>query len=156
MIGVEITSRGRLLGIDHGNKRIGLAICDANWTAARPLEILVRKDRTTDFARINSILTKQHIAAIVIGLPELPEQNPDHPVTDQSHTVRRWASRLAAAVSLPVYLWDERYSTFEAEELAAETGRRGNGPLDDYAAAVILQSFIDEHPAGTPNPAPIK
>src|SRR5437868_2112972 len=107
--------RGRLLGIDHGSKVIGLAICDANWIAARPLELLTRKDRATDFARIMTIIAQQQIEAVIVGLPELPEAGD---VKNQADSVRRWVSRLAAVVSVPVYLWDEQYSTFEAEQLA--------------------------------------
>jgi putative Holliday junction resolvase len=145
--------RGRLLGIDHGSKVIGLAVCDANWIAARPLELLTRKDRASDFARINAIIARQEIAAVVVGLPELPEAGD---VTNQADTVRRWISRLASAVSVPVYLWDEQFSTFEAEQLAIEAGERLTGRVDDRAAAVILQSFINAHPPDTPLPEPIK
>ena len=132
---------------------IGLAICDANWTAARPLELLVRRTRAQDFAHINAVIVQQEVAAIVVGLPELP---PDHSVTGQASTVRRWVTRLAAVVSVPVYLWDERYSSFEAEQIAEEVGLDRARRIDDRAAAVILQSFIDAHPAGTPLPTPVK
>src|SRR5205814_9357930 len=94
----SMSTRGRLLGIDHGEKVIGLAICDANWIAARPLELLVRRTRAQDFAHINAVIAQQEIAAIVVGLPELP---PDHNVTGQANTVRRWVTRLASAVSVP-------------------------------------------------------
>src|SRR5215813_866784 len=92
------TARGRLLGIDHGTKVIGLAICDANWIAARPLELLSRKSRAEDFARIQQIIAKQRVAAIVVGLPELPGEGN---ATSQANTVRRWSTRLAAAIKLP-------------------------------------------------------
>jgi RNase H-fold protein (predicted Holliday junction resolvase) len=57
---------------------------------------------------------------------------------------------------LPVYLWDEQYSTFEAEQLAEETGKHVTGRIDDRAAAVILQSFINAHPPGAALPLPVK
>lgn len=145
--------RGRLLGIDHGEKVIGLAICDANWTAARPLELLIRHTRAQDFAYIRNVIAKQEIVAVVIGLPELP---PEHNVTGQANTVRRWSTRLAAAVNVPVYLWDEQYSSFEAEQIAVEIGLEQAARIDDRAAAIILQSFIDAHPDGTLLPAPVK
>src|SRR4051794_2414603 len=110
--------RGRLLGIDHGTKVIGLAVCDANWLFARPLQLLKRKDRETDFAHIRDLMREQQIAAIFVGLPEQPA---DQIITSegptQAGTVRRWASRLAAAVAVPVYLWEEQFSSFEAERL---------------------------------------
>ncbi len=148
-----MSTRGRLLGIDHGNKVIGLAVCDAAWIAARPLRLLTRKNRAADFAAIQQILDEQHIAAIVVGLPDMPETFSG---VSQAHTVRRWVSRLAAAVSIPVYLWDEQLSTFEARELAAEAGARSAERVDDRAAAVILQSFINAFPDGTPLPPPVK
>ncbi len=145
--------RGRLLGIDHGNKVIGLAVCDAAWIAARPLQILKRKSREDDFAAIRKILKEQHISAIVVGMPELP---PGLVATSQADIVRRWVRRLATAVDVPIYTWDEQYSTQQAEELSRESGsRRVPDRIDDRAAAVILQSFIDAHPADAPLPEPI-
>ncbi len=145
--------RGRLLGIDHGAKVIGLAICDAAWIAARPLQLLARKSRAKDFAEIETVIARQQIAAVVVGLPEQPA---GYTGSAQADSVRRWAARLAAAVSVPVYLWDEQFSTFEAERLMEEAGSRTEGRIDDRAAAVILQSFIDAHPPGTPLPAPVR
>jgi putative holliday junction resolvase len=147
--------RGRLLGIDHGTKYIGLAICDALWVAARPFEVLPRKTRAEDFARINAILTRQQIAAIVVGLPEQPADFAEASAL-QANIVRRWTRRLAASVKVPVYLWEEQFSTSEAELLSAEVGLRTAGRIDDRAAAVILQSFIDAHREGAPLPAPVR
>ncbi|HVO41173.1 MAG TPA: Holliday junction resolvase RuvX [Aggregatilineales bacterium] len=144
--------RGRLLGIDHGTKVIGLAVCDATWIAARPFGLITRRSRESDFARIAAIIAEQRVAAIVLGMPETP---PDFKGISQASTVRRWAKRLGSAVRLPVYPWDESLSTFEAESIAAELGQRVRGRIDDRAAAVILQSFIDAHPPGTPLPEPL-
>lgn len=149
----QTTALGRLLGIDHGAKVIGLAVCDAQWIAPRPLQVLVRKSRAEDFAAINAIIARQQIAAIVVGLPEQPEEGGS---AEQANTVRRWVTRLAAAVNVPVYLWEEQFSSLEAERLAEEAGTRLSGWIDDRAAAVILQSFIDAHPPGTPLPKPLK
>jgi putative holliday junction resolvase len=147
---MSLTEQGRLLGIDHGSQIIGLAICDANWTAARPLQLLARKSRSADFAALREIMAVQHIAGIVVGLPVLPE---DKNATSQASTVERWATRLAAAVNVPVYLWDERYSTQEAEELRDS---RDTERIDHIAAAVILQGFIDAHAEGIALPQPLK
>src|SRR5262249_22098912 len=81
--------RGRLLGIDHGAKVIGLAICDAMWIAARPLALLHREARTADFAQIQAIIEREDIAGIVLGLPETPE---DFNGISQADTVRRWGT----------------------------------------------------------------
>ena len=147
------SSRGRLLGIDHGAKVIGLAVCDAQWIAARPLQLLTRQSRADDFAAIGAIISRQQISAVVVGLPEQPEADAGNA---QADTVRRWSTRLAAAIKLPVYLWEEQFSSLEAERLAEEAGTRLHGRIDAHAAAVILQSFIDTHPPGAPLPAPVK
>jgi putative Holliday junction resolvase len=145
--------RGVLLGIDHGAKVIGVAVCDASWIVARPLARLARTSRAADFAHINALIARHQARGVVVGIPETPA---DFKGQDQAGTVRRWATRLAAAVSVPVYTWDERLSTFEAERLRAEAGAEPVGRLDDRAAAVILQSFIDAHPPGAALPAPVK
>ncbi len=145
--------RGVLLGIDHGDRVIGLALCDASWIVARPLERLNRTTREADFARIRALIERHGAQGLVVGLPVTPE---DFDAVSQANTVRRWATRLAAAVVVPVYLWDESLSTFAAEQLSLETGAAIPDRIDDRAAAVILQSFIDAHPAGTALPDPVK
>jgi putative holliday junction resolvase len=140
---------GRLLGIDHGTKVIGLAVCDALWISARPLQLLNRKSRAADFATINAIIARQQVEAIIVGLPLQP---PGYDNATREEMVRRWAGRLAAAVTIPVYLWEEQFSTHEAERLMDEVGRSVEGRIDAHAAAVILQSFIDAHPAGVALP----
>ena len=69
--------------------------------------------------------------------------------------VRNWSKKLAKAVSVPVYLWPEQFSSFEAEHLAAEAGAKRAERIDDRAAAVILQSFIDAHRVDEPLPDPV-
>lgn len=145
--------RGALLGIDHGAKVIGLAICDASWIVARPLGLLRRQSRTADFEQINALIAAHAITGIVIGMPYTP---PDFDGLSQANTMRRWSTRLAAAVSVPVYPWNEALSTWEAERLSEEAGERITGRIDDRAAAVILQNFIDAHPVGAALPNPIK
>jgi putative Holliday junction resolvase len=144
---------GRLLGIDHGIKVIGLAVCDALWISARPLQLLNRKSRAVDFATINAIISRQQVEAIIVGLPVQP---PGYDNAIRATMVSRWAGRLAAAVSIPVYLWEEQFSTHEAERLMDEVGRSVEGRIDAHAAAVILQSFIDAHPAGVAFPEPVQ
>jgi len=144
---------GRLLGIDHGLKVIGLAVCDPTGLIARPLQLLRRTSRQEDFARIKAILAEQGAVGVVVGLPVSP---PEITVYTQADRVRRWASRLAAAIPVPVYLWNERYSSQEAEELLAAAGKDRPDRIDAVAAAVILQSFLDAlRDEGLPWPAPV-
>ncbi|NDJ74658.1 MAG: Holliday junction resolvase RuvX [Chloroflexi bacterium] len=139
----------RLLGIDYGLKVIGLALCDPTQTLARPLQLLHRTSRRADFEQINALVQEHEASAIVVGLPVSP---PEITVYTQADRVRLWASRLAAAVGVPVFLWNERYSTQDAEELLAEAGTPRPERIDAVAAAVILQSFLDHHHDGTPWP----
>lgn len=143
---------GRLLGIDHGLKVIGLALSDPTGLLARPLEVLWRTSRRADFARINALIEMHQAVALVVGLPESP---PEITVYTQADRVRLWAARLAAAVEVPVFLWNERYSSQEAEELLAEAGHARPARIDAVAAAVILQGFLDARRAGAPWPEPV-
>jgi putative Holliday junction resolvase len=143
---------GRLLALDHGDKVIGLAVCDPSGTLARPLQLLYRRSRQEDFARIAHILAEQNAVGIVVGVPESP---PHIQGPTRAAAVRRWAARLAAAVSVPVYLWNERYSTQDAEELLAAAGKKRPERVDAHAAAVILQSFLDAQRGGSPWPDPV-
>jgi putative holliday junction resolvase len=146
--------RGVLLAIDHGPTVLGLAICDAAWIAARPLQLLNRTTRQADFAAINALIEKHAATALVLGMPiaavSMAAPDAGHSNAD---TVRRWGSRLAVAVSVPIYVWDEGYSSAEADLLAAESESAPDSRLDHWAAAIILQSFIDAHSEGRPTPA---
>ncbi len=144
--------RGRLLGIDHGAKIMGIAVSDALPMIARPLQKLARSTRERDFAALNAIILAQGVVGVVVGLPETP---PDFDGASQAETVRNWAARLAAQVNMPVYLWDETLSTAEAERLLEDAGQRRRDRVDDVAAAVILGSFIEAHSDGRAYPTPV-
>lgn len=140
---------GRLLGIDHGLKVVGLALSDPTRTITRPLDVLYRTSKKADFAAIQHLIDAHQVAAVVVGLPVSP---PEITAYTQADRVRLWASRLAASISVPVYLWNERYSTQDAEDLLREADQPQPARVDAYAAAVILQAFLDNHPPGTPWP----
>ncbi len=132
---------GRLLGVDHGNKRIGLAVSDATGLIARELQVLKRRTRAEDFTAIARIAAEQNAVGIVVGLPS----NLDLPDGVQGHadTVLRWVEELRPATPLPVILWDEQMSSADAKELARQKRRRWDEPIDDLAARLILQSYLD-------------
>lgn len=134
---------GKLLGLDVGLARIGLAVCDPLQLVARPLHTLERASRNEDFARLAHIVEGEEIAGIVCGLP----LNMDGSSGPQAKTTRKWAMRLAHALrallgrSIPIAMHDERLSSFAAQQLA---GRWPSGVGEDaVAAAVILQSLLD-------------
>lgn len=137
---------GRLLGIDHGEKVIGLATCDAIGLIATPLTILKRKSKKEDFAYLNQLIKQEGFVGVLLGLPPRP---PDFVGHSQSDTVLLWAKRLVATIDIPVYLWDEGLSTVDAEDQLRDVGKRMPERVDAYAAAVILQSFLDAVREGT-------
>ncbi len=131
----------RLLGIDHGLRRIGLAVSDASGLVARELTILKRKSKAEDFARLQQIIRQEHIEALVIGLPTNIGAHESQ--RSQADTVRNWVEQLTGAIHLPVVLWDEQLSSVDAHELARSKRRKPSEPVDDLAARVILQSYLD-------------
>jgi putative pre-16S rRNA nuclease len=131
----------RYLAIDYGTKRTGLAICDAGETLASPLAVI--EDRRNLLTKIAQVVAAEHVEAIVLGLP----LNMDGSEGPQSKLVLKFADRLQAHVSVPVYLQDERLSSFAAEERLAPanlTKGKQKKRLDAVAAAAILEAFIEK------------
>lgn len=132
---------GRLLGLDIGERRIGVAICDETRTLARPLLTLKRASKREDFARILMLCREHQIDQIIAGLPRTLRGDEGR----QAQRVRRYADELSAAIDVPVEFWDERYSSVEAQDRLAVSSRkaRAKGDIDAAAAAIILQEYID-------------
>ena len=133
----------RFLGIDHGSKRIGLAVSDPGATLASPLTTI---DAATNFSdQVAAVLTcarEYEIDAFVVGLP----LNMDDTEGKQAKTVRRFGTELARISGKPVHYWDERLSSHAAEDLlrpAELTRKKHKARLDRVAALVILQGFLD-------------
>ncbi len=145
-----LPGEGKLLALDVGLARIGVAVCDPLRLAARPLALLVRRSRRDDFARLAQMVQAQEAVAVVCGLP----LNMDGSESDQARTTRKWAGRLAQALRtllgrpIPVILWDERLSSFAAQQIIAE--QTSAMAEDAVAAAVILQDFLDASKRGAP------
>ncbi len=132
---------GKLAGLDVGTKTIGLAICDAGWHFAGPSQTLRRTKFTQDMSRLQDFFTKEHIVAMVVGLP----LNMDGSDSSRTQSVRAFARNLAP-LDLPVLLWDERWSTQAVERamVAADVSRMKRAEkIDALAAAHILQGAID-------------
>jgi putative Holliday junction resolvase len=138
---------GRVLGLDAGDRRIGVAISDPGRSFALPLRSILADGRELD--AIRALAGAEEVGEVVIGLP-LSLSGED---SAQTQHVRDFAARLEAHLSLPVQLWDERLSTSEAQRLSQDSGRsrtrRGRGrqvPLADtdaLAASIILQAYLD-------------
>jgi putative Holliday junction resolvase len=127
---------GRLLALDMGQARTGVAVCDEAGMMASPLAVLRRHaTRAEDFAEIAALVERERAVGVVIGMPanEGDER--------QARWARRYGGRLAGALSVPVVFWDETLSTVEASRLIAEG--RGHTSVDAAAAAVILNDYLD-------------
>jgi len=130
------------LGIDHGEKRIGLAVSDALAIAAHGLPTLVRTTLAEDLAAIAAIVKQRDIHDVVLGLP----RNMDGSLGPQARLVEAFAEKLKEALSLPVHFVDERLTTEQAERALIGAGvsrlkRRKH--IDRMAAQFILQQFLD-------------
>lgn len=132
---------GRLLGIDHGSQRIGLAISDAMGIGARELTILKSQGDASDFAEIAAIAKRESAVGIVVGIPHNPNAPVDAP--KQADIVLDWSARLRSALQLPVAEVSEYLTSTEAQAMARQLKRDARHPVDDLAARVILQSYLD-------------
>lgn len=132
----------RILALDIGQRRIGVAVSDPSGTLARSLTIIRRASRREDFAAIAELVREWEVGQVVVGHP----RSLDGTVGRQARQVERYACALAKVLEVPVEFWDERYSTTEAERLVTEAGRkrpRDRHWIDAVAAAVILQDYLD-------------
>ena len=132
---------GRLLAIDHGIKRIGVAVCDASRLIARELTIITRKSKKEDFALLNQIAERERVVGIVVGLPTNFEAAPG--TYTQADTVRLWVERYKETTDLKIILWDEQLSSEEARSIGELQNRKYDDHIDDLAARVILQTYLD-------------
>jgi len=136
----------RVLALDLGEKRIGIAVSDPLAILARPLSPLIRRSKEKDFAFIAALVGEHGVGLVVVGLP----LSLDGSKGPKARWAVRYADALAAHLAVPVVVWDERFTTAEAEEIMRQ-GRtekerrraRSDGELDSIAAAVILQSYLD-------------
>lgn len=132
----------RILGLDIGSKRIGVAVSDELGLTAQPLETLVSKGTEADLERIATLVDRFQAEEIVIGIP-LNMNGTEGP---EAKKVRAIAERIAQKVQIPVREWDERLSTVAAERtlLEADVSRsKRRKVIDKLAAVIILQGYLD-------------
>ena len=132
----------KALGLDVGERRIGVAVSDPTGTLARPLTTLERKGLPHDLEAVLDLARRESAQAIVVGLP-LTLRGEEGP---QAQAVRAFLSALRERTPLPVEAWDERLSTVEAERRLREAGRqpsRERARVDAVSAALILQAWLD-------------
>lgn len=132
----------RILAIDYGRVRHGLAVSDGLGLAAHPLPALQRRDPENDLRRLREVVQDRDIRRVVLGLP----LNMDGSEGPMAAEVRRFGDALAAALELPLLYEDERLSTDEAESQLMERGLRPSDRRklrDSLAAAVILRAVLE-------------
>lgn len=138
----EFPAEGRLLGLDYGTKRVGIAISTFEQNIASPLDNYNRQSPQQDQKHFTNIITEYRCKGLVVGLPV-------HMSGDEGQKAREarqfgnWVSQFA---EIPVCYWDERYSSAAAEEILVNMNMSRNkrkAYLDKLAAQIILQSFLD-------------
>jgi putative Holliday junction resolvase len=134
----------RILAVDHGEKRLGLAISDPTGTIANPLSVIRHVSRAIDAAQVATIAAEQEAGMIVIGQSFVENGLPNL----AGRRAARFAEALQGQVDIPIQLWDESFSTQKARAARIQMGvsrKQRAGHLDEIAATVILQSYLDAH-----------
>jgi putative pre-16S rRNA nuclease len=134
----------RILAIDYGRKRIGLALSDELQLTAQPLLVLKRVNRRDDLRRLRDICRKEGVARILIGHP----LHMTGEAGGMAQEAARFAVRLRKELGIEVDLVDERLTSWEAAQMMAETGsssRRRDSSLDDVAAAIFLRDYLERN-----------
>jgi putative Holliday junction resolvase len=137
----KLPNAGKLAGLDVGTKTIGLAICDAQWHFAGPAETIRRTKFTADLAALTAFIERESVVGLVVGLP----LNLDGSDSPRTQSVRAFARNLAP-LTLPILLWDERWSTQAVQRAMIDadvTRAKRAEAVDKLAAAHILQGALD-------------
>jgi putative Holliday junction resolvase len=132
----------RILALDVGQKRIGVAVSDPLGITAQGLEVLIRKDPESDLARLLEVAREWRVQEIVVGLP----RHMDGREGKQAPAIMELAQALGDALAAPVTPWDERLTTVEAERVLIQADlsrRRRRQVVDQVAAVLILQSYLE-------------
>jgi putative holliday junction resolvase len=138
----------RILAVDPGDKRLGLALSDPTGTIANPLVVLNHVSRLIDAAQIAALAGEHEAGRILVGVTS----DEDGELTPQGRSASRLADAIRQQASVPVELWDESGSTQAARQASIALGvsarkrrRQGHSHLDDLAATYILQTYLDAH-----------
>ena len=132
----------RILAVDHGEKRIGLALSDPTATIASPLKVIEHSSRLMDAAQVANLAEESEAGLIVIGQSFDEEGNPNL----AGRRAARFAEALKEQTQVPVVLWDESFSTQDARTARIDLGvsrKKRTGHQDAFAAVVILQSYLE-------------
>lgn len=153
---ISVPESGRILALDYGQKRIGLALSDELALTSQPAGALARTNRRDDITNLRAFIRKNNVRHIVIGLP----LHLDGSQSEMSAEIHRFAARLRKHLGLPINLVDERLTSWDAAndpELASAKKRRApksKGDRDALAAAIILRDYLASRAASPHSPAP--
>lgn len=137
----------RILALDHGTVRIGVALSDEMKLFAQPLEYIPAEPFTDVVTRVKTLVREKEVELIVVGLP----RNMDGSYGPAAQRVREFVIALKEAVPMPIRTWDERLTSVTANRLLSEGNVRGQDrkeKVDKVAAAVLLQSYLDSASLG--------
>ena len=132
----------RILALDHGTVRVGVAVSDELGMIARPLEFIPAEPWADFLARFEKLLAELQPEQLIVGLP----RNMDGSIGPAAEKVKEFITRLRETVTVPIRTWDERLTSVQAQRMLREAGHKAKnqkGKVDQTAAAIILQSYLD-------------
>ncbi|MFS1513811.1 Holliday junction resolvase RuvX [Chengkuizengella sp. SCS-71B] len=132
----------RKMGLDFGDKTIGIAVSDELGWTAQGIEVIKRKSKKEDISRLRTIIKEYDIAEIVLGLPK----NMDGSIGERGQLCIQYGETLKTVLELPIHMWDERLTTVSAERTLIEANmsrKKRKQVIDKMAAVLILQSYLD-------------
>lgn len=147
-----MAAAGRVLGVDLGTRRIGLAVSDPEVPIAFPAGTLESRGLARDVESLRALALERGVVRIVVGLP----LHLDGRRGPEAEAAERFAAALREATGLPVELLDERWTTVEAERALREMGRRGRKRrqvVDTTAATILLRTWLEREASGAAGPA---
>ncbi len=132
----------RILAIDHGSKRMGIALSDPTGVIAQPLEAIPAEPFTRCLARLKEILREKEVELVLVGMP----RNMDGSYGPAALKVQEFVGVLKEAITIPIQVWDERLTSVQANRFLIQADVRRaerRNKVDQTAAAILLQSYLD-------------
>jgi putative Holliday junction resolvase len=150
-----VSAPPRLLGVDFGHVRVGLAVSDPDRKIAFPLTTYERRGRDADAAYFRTLVAEEAVGGLVVGLPVHLSGEEGKKAAE----ARAFGAWLAEATGLPVVFWDERFTTVEAESALWDAGlthKQRKARRDRVAAQILLQAYLDAGCPGEAAPGPLE
>ena len=132
----------KILGLDYGEARIGVAVSDALGMLANPLDTICEKDRALQLEKVVAVAKENRVEKIVVGYPKRMDDTLGH----RAEYTEEFARELSQMLDIPYVMWDERLSSTEAHrilESGGVSGKKRKTKVDKIAAVIILQGYLD-------------